>query len=113
MMAVPSKARTASFEHVLGGHVEVVGGLVEDEQVDGLQQQADHRQARPLAAGEHADELLRGLAAKHKGTEQVVDLQAHLSPRHLVDGLEDRQPLVEELGLILGEIADLHVVASS
>ena len=38
------------LEHVLGAHVEVVRGFVEDEEVDGFEQQLDHGQARTLAA---------------------------------------------------------------
>ena len=46
------------FEHVLRCHIEVVGGLVEDKQVDGFQQQANHRQTTALATAEHLDFLV-------------------------------------------------------
>ena len=99
------------LEDVLGRHVEVVGGLVEDKEVDGGEQQAYHCQARPLTTGEDTDLLLGDLTTEHEGTQQVVDLQPHLTARHLVDGVVDGEVLVEELGLVLGEIAYLHVMA--
>ena len=99
------------FQHVLRRHIEVVRGLVEYQQVNGLQQQLDHRQTAPLAAAEHLHLLVAVLATKHEGAENVVDAQAHVAFGHVVDGLEHRQLLVKQLGLVLGEVAYLHVVA--
>jgi len=99
------------FEHILGLHVQVVGGLVEDEQIDGLHEQAYHGETAALAAAEHLDLLLRGFAAKHECTQEVVDLQAHVAGGYAVYGVVDGDVFVEQLGLVLGKIADLHVVA--
>ena len=38
------EGRDGLLQHVLGLHVEMVCGLVEDEEVHGLQQQLNHRQ---------------------------------------------------------------------
>ncbi len=46
------------LQHVFRGHVEVVGGLIEDQQVDGFEQQAYHGQARALTTREHFHFLL-------------------------------------------------------
>ena len=78
------------LEHLLRAHVEVVRGLVEDEQVHGLEQQFYHGQAGALAAGEHLYLLLRFLASKHEGAQNVANLQADVAPCHTVDGVEDR-----------------------
>ena len=88
----------------------MVRRLVENEQVHGFEQQANHRQPTALTARQHFYALIALLAAEHKCTEDVVDAQADVAPRHVVDGLENGQRFVEQLRLILGEVADLHVV---
>ena len=90
----------------------MVGGLIEDKQVDGLQQQANHRQAAFLAAAQHLDLLVGILAAKHEGTQDVVDARADISHSHIVDGVVHRQRLVEQLRLVLGKITHLDIVAN-
>ena len=52
------KSADGLFQHVLRRHIEVVGGLVENEQVDGLQQQANHSQTATLTTAEHLDFLV-------------------------------------------------------
>ena len=99
------------FENLLGLQVEVVGRLVEDQQVDRFEQQLDHRQARPLTAGEHLDELLAGLLAEHEGTQDVADTGPDVAHGDVVDGLEDGDRLVESRRLVLREVADPDVVA--
>ena len=99
------------LQHVFGTEVEVVGRLVEDQQVDRFQQKLQDSQTGALATGEHLH-LLRGvLSTKHKGAQKIAYLVAHLALGHVVYGLEDRELAVEQRGLVLGEIADLHVVA--
>ena len=99
-----------TLEHVLALEVEVVGGLVEDEAVDGLQQELDHRQSGAFAAGEHLHLLVGGLAAEHEGAQYVAYLQPYVAAGHAVDGLEHGELAVEQLRLVLCEVADLHVV---
>ena len=89
----------------------MVGGLVENQEIDRLQEQADHSQSAALTAAEHLHLLIRSLATKHKGTQYVVDAQADIALRHIVDGLEHGETLVEQLRLVLGEIAYLHIMA--
>ena len=99
------------LQHVLRRHVEVVCGLVEDEQVDGFQQEAYHGQTAALATTEHLDFLVGLFAAKHEGAEDVVDFQAYLATGHAVDGLEYGELTIQQLGLVLGEVAYLHVMS--
>ena len=89
----------------------MVGRLVEYQQVHGFEQQAYHGQTTALAAAEHLHTLIGSLAAEHECTEYVVYLQAYFAAGHIVDGLKDGQALVEQLSLVLGEVAYLHVVA--
>ena len=89
----------------------MVGRLVEYQQVNRFEQQADHSQTAALAAAEHLHLLVAGFTSKHEGSQNIVDAQTNLTLRHIVDGLENRQLLVQQLRLVLGEIAYLHVVA--
>ena len=100
------------FQHFLGRNVKVIGGLIENEQVDRREQQPNHGQTRSLTTGEHLHVFLTRLTSKHERAKQVVDLQSHIARRHLVDGVVNGQRLIEQLGLVLCEIAYLHVVAN-
>ena len=42
-------------QHIFGAHIEVVGGLVEQQEIPGHHQHARQRVAIPLAAREDAD----------------------------------------------------------
>ena len=88
----------------------MVGGLVENQEVDRLQEQANHGQATTLAATEHLDFLVGCLATKHKGTEDIIDTQTDVSLCHIIDGLEHGEILIEQLCLVLCKIANLHVM---
>ena len=83
------------LKDILRRHVEMVRRLVEDQQVHGLQQQAYHGQAAPLAPAEHLHLLVTLLAAKHESAKDIIDAQTHLTLCHVVDGLEDGEVLVE------------------
>ena len=109
-MTVPLKSRMACFSTSLGAHVEVVGRLVEDEQIDRLEQQPYHGQPRALATREHLHLLVRRFAAKHEGTQDVAYLGADIAHRHAVYRLEHGERLVEQARLVLGKVADLHIV---
>ena len=82
------------FQHVLGAHVEVVGRFVENQQIDGLEQELYHGEATALAAAEHLDLLVGGFAAKHERAEDVADFQAHVAHGHAVDGIKHGEALV-------------------
>ena len=99
------------LENLFGLQVEVVGRLVENQQVDGLQQQFDHRQTGPLAAGKHLDEFFAGILAEHEGAEDIADTGPDVAHGDVVDGFEDGDRLVEPRRFVLREIADLDVVA--
>ena len=95
-----------------GGDVEVVGGLVEDEEVGGLHEHQTELEASALSAGELVDEVLlagRGeeevgekLHGRHASSAAEVD---HFG--HVADHVDDLFLLVEGHSL-LGEIAESH-----
>lgn len=85
------------LQHILGRHVQMVGGLIENQEVDGFQQQTDHCQSTAFPAAKNLHLLIRSLSTKHKSSKYIIDAQADITLRHIVDGLEDRQRLVEQL----------------
>ena len=98
------------LEYLLRAEVEVVGGLVEHKQVDGLEQQPDHGQTRLFAARQHADLLVDVFAAEHEGAQYVAYAGAYVAHGHTVYGLEDSVLVVEQVGLVLGKVADFDAV---
>ena len=98
------------FQHILAGHVQVVGGLIEDEQVDRLQQQPYHRQAAFLSTAQDLDLLVGILATEHESAQDVVDARAYVAHSHIVDSVMNSERFVEQLRLILSEITDFNVV---
>ena len=99
------------LQHILGRHVQMVGGLIENQEIDGFQQQTDHCQSTAFPAAKNLHLLIRSLSTKHKGSKYIIDAQADITLRHIVDGLEDRQRLVEQLCLVLGEITNLDIMS--
>ena len=72
------------LEHIFRRHVEVIGRLVEDEEVDRFEQQPYHCEPASLSPAEHLDLLLRLLTAEHEGAEDIIDARAHIPLRHIV-----------------------------
>ena len=89
----------------------MVGRFVEDEEVHRLEQELDHGQAGALTTTEYLHLLVRCLAAEHKGTQDVAYLQTDVAHSHAVDGVEHRQLAVQQLRLVLREVAYLYVVS--
>ena len=98
------------LQHVLRRHVEMVGRLVKNQQVDWFQQQTDHRQTTALTTAKHFNLLVALLTTKHKGSKDIVNSQADLALGHIVNSLEHCETLVEQLSLILGEVAYLDIM---
>lgn len=77
------------LEDIFGFHVEVVGRLVQNQEVDRFQQELDHCQAGTFAAREHFHFLHRFFrSAEHEGAQQVTYLVADFSFCHVVNRLE-------------------------
>ena len=99
------------LQHVAGLDVQVVGRLVEAEQVGRVGHQLGQRQPGLLAAREDLDLLLDCVAGEEEGAQQP----AHLGRAHPRRGpgqlLEDGVVGVQRLDLMLGEVGDPHVAA--
>ena len=98
------------LQDIFGLHVEVVGRLVENQQIHRLEQQANHSQARFLTARKHLHLLVGSLAAEHEGAEDVAYFRAYVTHGNPVDGIENGYFAIEQLGLVLGEISYLDIM---
>ncbi len=91
--------------------VEVVGRLVEQQAVDRAKQELGERQPVALPARQDGGRLLDGVPAEEKRAEEVAQ------PRHHVVGcdrhhlIEDVLRGIEDVRLVLREVAELDVVA--
>ena len=59
-------------EHVLGGEIQVVGRLIQHQEVRWLEQHPRHHQTGLLAAGQRADLLVDFVAGELKGAGEVA-----------------------------------------
>ncbi len=88
--------------------VEVVGRLVEDQQVRPLPHQQRQREPRLLAAGKAPDRRAHHVAAEIEAAEEVAQLllaRRRLEPRQVP---QRRLVRAQLLDLVLGEVADLQ-----
>ena len=99
------------LEDFLRLHVEVVRRFVENQQVVWLEEELEQSQARTLTTAEYLDLLRRSFTTEHKGAEEILDLRADLALGYIIDGLEDGARLILDGRLILGEVADLDIMA--
>ena len=90
----------------------MVGRLIQNQQIDRFQQKLDHRQPGTFSTGKHLD-FLHGFfrSSEHESSQQIADLVADFSLRHIIDGLEYGQILVKKGSLVLGKITDLYIMS--
>ena len=86
--------------------IEMVGGLVEQQQIRPLPDEQRERKARLLAAGEVLDRSGRHLARKIEASQIVAQLLLPDFWRELNQVPERRLVVAQHLDLVLGEIAD-------
>jgi len=98
-------------QDVFGAQVEVVGGLIEQQEVGGVQQHFEQRVAIALSAGEDADALKDIVAREKKTAEQAAQLGLRGGGREFAEVVEDASFRIEFFILVLREIVGLDVVA--
>ena len=97
-------------QHFLGVEVEVVGGLVEDQEVARVQEHLGEGQPVALAARQHAHPLVDVVAAEEEAAEDVADHRHHLHGAGRAHLLVDGVGRVEHGRLVLGEVVGDHLV---
>jgi hypothetical protein len=105
---VPSKSARALDQHLLGLQVEVVGGLVEDQEVRRVEEHLRQHQARLLAAREDAHRLVDVVARNWKAPRRlrsVPTVRGGNAFWHLLKTVSDA---VEQLERLLREVAHLQ-----
>ena len=91
------------LQDVLRLHVEVVRGLIENEEVRGADQHADEGDAGALTTGEDADFFEDVIAAEKEATEDVAGGHGGTAGLNLLDRFEDGEVGVEFVGVVLIE----------
>ena len=89
----------------------MVGRLVEDEEIHGFQQQANHCQSASFSSTEHLYLLVTLFTAKHKGAKDIIDPKTDRAFRHMIYRLENGQAFIKQLSLVLGKITNLHIMS--
>jgi hypothetical protein len=98
-------------QHLLGGEVEVVGGLVEHEEVGRVVEHARHHQAHLLAAGEQPAALGGVVAREAERRGERAQRADRRVRERLLERLPDRLVAVEQLHRVLREVALHHGAA--
>ena len=91
-------------QRLRGDDVEMVGRLVEQQQVDRLQQQPRQRHPHPLAAGQHADRLVDVVGGEQEGAQQVAHLLLPAGGGGRLHGLQHGEAGLEPPFLVLREV---------
>ena len=99
------------FQHILGLQVEVVGRLIENQQIHRLQQQFENGKAGALTSRQYFHLLGRILSAKHECSQQIAYLVAYFTFGNIINGLEYGKSAIEQRSLVLGEITYLHIMS--
>ena len=101
------------FQPFHGGKVQVVGGLVQNEDIRFFQQQLRQTQPRQLAAGEHRNVLLPCILRKAHAGQHLFDVHVHVVAIGGVHNILQSIVLCQQVGVIgLGSHAalqDLHL----
>ena len=108
---VPSYSRQRRDQHLLGRDVEMVGRLVEHQEVRRVEQHLGHHQPRLLAARQHAALLLDLVAGKAEAAGQRPQRRLAGLRESVLQRLEHRAVAVEQVHGVLGEIAHLDAAA--
>ena len=107
----PLEGRKRVLERLAALDVEVVGRLVEDQDVGAGGDEDRQREAPLLAAGDVVERFLHVGAGEEEAAEQVAGLLPG-EPSLALGGLEHRALARGRLG-VLGEVAELDVVAGA
>ena len=104
------KGAEGLLQDLLAGHVEVVGGLVEDEEIGRDEQHPGQCQTVLFSPGEDTDRFGHVVLAEEEGAEDGPDV-GFAGPDGGCRGLlEDGALAVHFLALVLGEVAYVDLV---
>ena len=76
------------FQYIFRTHIQMVGRLIEYQEIHRFEQQTNHSQTTAFASRKHFHFLIRRFSAKHESTENIPYLQTNIPFCHPVDGIE-------------------------
>ena len=106
-----AEGRQRVEQHVLGAHVEVIGGLVKQKKIRWRNENPRQRVAIALAAAQHAQRFENIVAAEKKTTQQRPQCLLRNLERSAADVVENARIAVEHLILVLRKVFAHNIVA--
>mmetsp|Transcript_23211 Transcript_23211/g.68607 ORF Transcript_23211/g.68607 Transcript_23211/m.68607 type:complete len:519 (-) Transcript_23211:1307-2863(-) len=100
----PLEVLEGLLEHLLGGYVQMVRRLVEDQEVRRPEHHACEGQPRLLPSGQVEHLLLHGVALEQKLAQERTELVVRLPVRRSLNRLDDVLVQIERIRLILLEV---------
>ena len=95
-----------------GGNIsQMVGRLIENQQIHRLQQQLQDSQTGSFSTRQNLYLLGRILATKHECTQQIANPISDFALGNIIYRLENRKFAIEQRSLILSKIANLNIVS--
>ena len=107
----PLKVDECIGEHVDGGRIQVIGGLVQQERVRRFHEHASQGHTVAFPAAQGLDRFFLILSGKQEDpgrAPQVIGLGLR---RGFGQGFQDRMLGVQDLGLVLGKIMQRHAMS--
>ena len=98
-------------QDVFGAQVEVVGGLVEQQEVGGVQQHFQQRVTIALASGEDADTLKDIVSREKETAEQAAQFGLRRGSGEFAEIVENAGFGIELFVLVLREVVEMDFVA--
>ena len=99
------------LQYILRLEIQVVGRLIENQQIHRFQQQLQDSQTGPFSTRQNLYLLGRILATKHECTQQIANLISDFALGNIIYRLEKRKLAIEQSRLILSKLANLNIVS--
>src|SRR6266851_1498101 len=106
----PGVAAQGVQQNVFGAHVQMIGWLIEQQEVCRMQQHSQERIAVSFASRKHSDSLENFLPREQKAAQQVAQIGFSRRRRNPADVIDHARILVEFLVLVLREVIGLNIV---
>src|SRR5882757_931238 len=103
--------RESRDQHLLGGEVEMVGRLIQHQEIRRIEQHDRHHQSRLLAARQHPAPLLDIVAGETEAAGQRAQRALPRLRERILQLLEDGALAIEQIHRVLGEIAHFDAAA--
>ena len=99
------------LQDIFRAHIQMVGRLVEDKQIDWFKKQTDHRQTTALTSRQDRNFLFGCFSTKHESSQNIPYLRPDISLGHIIDCIKYRHIIIKQLRLVLCKITYLDTMS--